>query len=122
MSVTDLTPWLAAGAGLAVLILALTIAYKIVTGTIDVTKLLSDGTTGQASTSRFQLVVFSFVIAFSYLIVLINGLSTAGGKLPEIPWSLLALLGVSAATYAAGKKLDESSPPTAEPPKDPAKG
>ena len=39
-------------------ILALTIAYKIVTGTIDVTKLLSDGNDGAASTSRFQLVVF----------------------------------------------------------------
>ena len=32
---------------------------------------------------------------------------------PRSRGPLLALLGVSAATYAAGKKLDESSPPTA---------
>jgi hypothetical protein len=37
-------------------------------------------------------------------------------KMPEIPWSLLALLGVSAATYAAGKKLDETAkPPVVDP-------
>jgi hypothetical protein len=122
MSVSVVTPWLAAGAGLVLLILALTLAYRIITGSIDVTTLLSDGVSGQASTSRFQLMVFTFMVAFSYLIFLLHSLATPGGTMPEIPWSLLALVGVSAATYAAGKKLDETAPPSTEPAKDPAKG
>jgi hypothetical protein len=117
MKLEDLTAYLAFAAGVVLVALALVIAYRIMKGTIDISGLFNGGTVGEASTSRFQLVVFTFMVAFAYLIFLLKWMTAQADKgMPEIPWSLLALLGVSAATYAAGKKLDETAkPPTADP-------
>jgi hypothetical protein len=127
MTLSETTGWLAVGVGIALLALALTIAYRIITGSIDVNSLLKDGVSGEASTARFQLLVFTFAIAFSYVIFLLNVASKCTAlpcAMPEVPWSLLSLLGVSAATYAAGKKLDETAPPSEpnKPKPDDAKG
>jgi uncharacterized BrkB/YihY/UPF0761 family membrane protein len=68
---------------------------------IDLSHLVSEPT-GEASISRFQLLVFTFVIALSVFYVTITS-DTAG--LPEIPTGVLTLLGISASSYAVGKGL-----------------
>lgn len=128
MSLSETTGWLAVGVGVVLLVLALTIAYRIIVGAIDVNSLLKDGVSDEASTSRFQLLVFTFAVAFAYIMFLLNVMAKCDPctdiKMPEIPWSLLALLGVSAITYATGKKLDETAPPSegSKPKPDEAKG
>jgi hypothetical protein len=85
--------------------LAITVLLEILLGKIDLSGLLEELSSG-ASMSRFQLLVFTFVIAFSFFIVV-----TADGAqgFPDIPNSVLVLLGVSAGTYGVGKGLQVSS-------------
>jgi hypothetical protein len=59
---------------------------------------------GDASLSRFQLLIFTFVIAFS-LFYLVERNET---KFPDIPDGVLTLLGISASTYAVGKGISFS--------------
>lgn len=86
--------------------LGLTIIVWIWTGKIDLSELLNEGN-GQASMSRFQLLIFTFVIAIS-LFELVERLSPAG--FPQIPTGILTLLGISASTYAVGKGISYSQP------------
>jgi uncharacterized membrane protein YgcG len=82
-------------------------------GEIDLTMLLSEpkGTDAQgnplygASMSRFQLLIFTFVIALSLLLIIIANGAT---KFPAIPSEILVLLGISASTYAVGKGIQSS--------------
>jgi len=68
---------------------------------IDLSHLVSEPT-GEASMSRFQLLVFTIVIALSVFYVTVAPDSTG---LPEIPAGVLTLLGISASSYAVGKGL-----------------
>src|SRR6202008_5160127 len=61
---------------------------------------------GQASMSRFQLLIFIFVIAVSLFEVVENRTTT----FPEIPSGILTLLGISASTYAVSKGISYSQP------------
>ena len=83
-------------------ILALIVLWKIVTGQISLRYLISDEL-GYASLSRFQFLVFTFVIAMTlfYLIA-------THGKYPEIPNQILALLGISGGSYAVAKGVQTS--------------
>ena len=83
-------------------ILALIILWLIVTGKIDLRLLISEKD-GAASLSRFQFLVFTFVIAMSlfYLIAL-------QGKYPDIPGDILALLGISGGSYVVSKGIQTS--------------
>ena len=82
-------------------------------GEIDLSALLSEpkGTDAQgnqlygASMSRFQLLIFTFVIALSLLSIIIANGAT---KFPAIPSEILVLLGISASTYAVGKGIQSS--------------
>jgi uncharacterized membrane protein YgcG len=82
-------------------------------GEIDLSLLLSEpkGTDAQgkplygASMSRFQLLIFTFVIALSLLLIIIANGAT---KFPPIPSEILVLLGISASTYAVGKGIQSS--------------
>jgi len=82
-------------------------------GEIDLSMLLSEpkGTDAQgnplygASMSRFQLLIFTFVIALSLLSIIIANGAT---KFPAIPSEILVLLGISASTYAVGKGIQSS--------------
>jgi uncharacterized membrane protein YgcG len=82
-------------------------------GEIDLSALLSEpkGTDAQgnqlygASMSRFQLLIFTFVIALSLLSIIIANGAT---KFPAIPSEILVLLGISASTYAVGKGIQAS--------------
>ena len=68
---------------------------------IDLSHLVSEPT-GEASMSRFQLLVFTIVIALSVFYVTVAPDSTG---LPDIPSCVLTLLGISASSYAVGKGL-----------------
>jgi hypothetical protein len=83
-------------------LLCATLLWFIWTNKIDLSKLLSEAN-GSASISRFQLLVFTLVVAISlYMIV------ERTGAFPEIPNGILTLLGISASTYAVGKGISYS--------------
>lgn len=83
--------------------LSMVVLIDIVRNKINLSEMLEE-LSGGASMSRFQLLVFTFVIAFSFFVIVAEQ-----GKLPDIPANVLALLGVSASTYAVSKGLQVSS-------------
>lgn len=85
-------------------LLAIAIIYMILVGKIDLTELLSEAN-GSASMSRFQLLIFTFVVAIS-LFYLVEKRTDA--TFPDIPSGVLTLLGISASTYAVGKGISYS--------------
>jgi hypothetical protein len=99
-----------------IFLFAFLILAAIASGKIDISSLLAENG-GGASMSRFQLLIFTFVIAVSFFLVVVGG---AG--LPEVPGSVLALLGISAGTYGISKgiqaagSLPSKSPAPATPP------
>ena len=85
-------------------LLALTILYLIWTRKINLSQLLSEAN-GDASMSRFQLLIFTFVIAIALFEIVESSM-----KFPDIPQGVLVLLGISASTYAVGKGISYSQP------------
>jgi ABC-type Mn2+/Zn2+ transport system permease subunit len=73
------------------------------TGAIDITELLEDDT-GGASMSRFQLLVFTFVIALSFFLLV-----SKGTDFPQVNAGVLTLLGISATTYGVSKSIANSN-------------
>lgn len=86
--------------------LAVIIVIWIIRGTIDLKFLIADEA-GDASMSRMQLLIFTFVVAIGLIKVL-----QSSGSFPDIPNSILVLVGVSGSTYAIGKAVNSS--PTEE--------
>jgi hypothetical protein len=60
--------------------------------------------TPKASLSRFQLLIFTFVIAGVYLVLCLES-----GTFVPIPQNVILLLGVSGSTYAASKGIKAAS-------------
>lgn len=79
------------------------VLWNIFTNKIDLSQLLCDHQ-GYASMARFQFLIFTFVVAFSYFFVVARD-----GKLPSVPTEVLTLLGISATTYAVGKGIDQNT-------------
>jgi amino acid transporter len=77
----------------------------IANGSIDLSDLLSEtGDSKGASMSRFQLLIFTLVIALSLFLVVVSNM-----KFPDtIPPEILTLLGISASTYAVSKGIQVS--------------
>ena len=98
---------LAIGFGLLVLIFlfGFMILLEIAAGRIDLSLLLSEAS-GGASMSRFQLLIFTFVIALSFFL-LVAELK----QFPKIPPEVLTLLGISASTYAVSKGIQAGGMP-----------
>jgi len=102
-----------------VAIIGLVVAWKIATGQIDLSTLLheKDGSGAGASMGRFQLLIFIFVIALSFFLVVISNIKVIqyrpgdGGvpTLPEVPQGVLLLLGISTSGYAVGKAIQHGS-------------
>src|SRR5450755_4616744 len=90
-----------------------TIIFMIWQGKIDLSALISEAN-GQASMSRFQLLIFTFVIAIGLFELIELRASSTG--FPDIPNGVLTLLGISASTYAVGKGISYSQPQTLQPP------
>lgn len=85
-------------------LLAVMILIKIWRGDIDLNYLIADEN-GWASLSRFQFLVFTFVVAMSlfYLIV-----ANTPPQYPVIPKEILALLGISGGSYVISKGIQNS--------------
>ncbi len=95
--------------GVALLFAA--VIYLILNGRIKLDMLISEPG-GGASMSRFQFLVFTFVIAFSLLLVII---SKNPPILPDIPAGIFGLLGISASSYLVSKGIQQSSGVTGKP-------
>lgn len=79
---------------------ALLIAYCIFVQKIDIKLLLSE-TNGKASLSRFQALIFTFVLGACLLSIVVET-----GDLPQrIPWEIVAILGGSLGTYLMSKGI-----------------
>jgi len=81
----------------------------IASGKIDISRLLEEkgAAGGGASMSRFQFLIFTFVVAISLFLIVV---SSNPHSFPEvIPAGVLTLLGISASTYAVSKGIQEGS-------------
>lgn len=86
-------------------LLGLLVLWKIWKGDIKLQGLINEsnnpnGTSGEASMSRFQLLIFTFVIAMSYFLIVMNEM-----KFPAIPNSVWTLLGISGGSYLISKGI-----------------
>jgi hypothetical protein len=69
---------------------------------INLTSLVSE-TNGDASMSRLQLLIFTFVVAVSFFYLVLKN-----NSFPLVSDGVLTLLGISASTYAVGKGISYS--------------
>jgi uncharacterized BrkB/YihY/UPF0761 family membrane protein len=81
--------------GFGLVVLVLMILNKIKLDTL----IGEDG--GGASMSRFQLLIFTFVVALSLFIIVANNPT----GFPQIPSGVLTLVGLSATTYGVSKGI-----------------
>jgi hypothetical protein len=96
---------LAFGYGLLLLLffIGVLVVLGMATDRIDLSKLVCDDK-GDASMSRFQLLIFTFVVALSFFYT-----AAKTRQMPEVPTGVLTLLGISASTYGVGKALQPPS-------------
>jgi hypothetical protein len=87
------------------IILGLAIVWLITQRIIDLSRLISEPT-GDASMSRFQLLIFTFTVAFSFFVIVA---SSKPAKFPDVPNGVLALLGISAGSYVVSKGIQFSN-------------
>jgi hypothetical protein len=85
------------------------ILWKMTVNKIDLKYLIADAQ-GDASLSRFQFLLFTFVIAVGFVYLTIKG-----GGFPRMDEGVLILLGISGAGYALGKGLEKSESATPAP-------
>lgn len=84
-------------------LLGLAIVVLIAKNKIDLSQLISEPD-GSASMSRFQLLVFTFVVALSFFLVV----AAHSEKLPDVPPTVLSLIGISASSYLVSKGISSS--------------
>lgn len=84
----------------------LTVLIKIWTGAIDISRLISE-VNGDASMSRFQFLVFTLVIALSLFLIIVGNSPL---RFPDIPSTVLSLLGISGSSYLVSKGIQFSDP------------
>ena len=103
-----------------IFLIGLVVLIKIMSGKIPLDYLLEEHG-GGASMSRFQLLIFTFVVALSLLLIVVSK-----GDFPkDIPTNVLLLVGISGSTYGvskgiqAGGGLDKKGPATPPPPPPP---
>ena len=93
---------------------ALMIIYKMIKGDINLQYLIA-GADGDASLSRFQFLIFTFVIALGLFLIILSG--DPHPKFPDtIPGGILALLGISGGSYVTSKAVDANAPAPPAPP------
>lgn len=122
--ITGFWSWISAIVAIAITLVivsfALVVAWKLLIGKIDLTYLLSEPADPRsqqtppdhdappdipkASISRFQFLIFTFVIAGVYLVLCLEA-----GRFVDIPENVILLLGVSGTSYAASKGIKAAS-------------
>src|ERR1700730_9272459 len=92
-------------------LIGIAVLWLIYTGTIDLSRLISEPN-GDASMSRFQFLIFTFVISLSLFLVIVSGKNGDGKPaFPDtIPGGILTLLGISGSSFAVGKAIQFSDP------------
>jgi hypothetical protein len=111
---TDLSWVIAAALIVVILGMAAVVLYLIAFGKIDLSQVLTEPGSNKASLSRFQFLIFTFVIAGLFLL-----LSVESGTFVNIPDSVLGLLGISAGSYAISKGINNAKPTPPVPPPPP---
>ncbi len=101
---------LAAGWTVLILIgaLGLIVLLKLYNGTIDLSHLISEQD-GQASLSRFQFLVFTFVIAMGLLLMILAKLKMGQIGFPDINSGVWGLLGISGGSYVISKGIHKET-------------
>jgi hypothetical protein len=98
--------WLVAISGYGVCfylgLICAVLLLKVYQDKINLATLL-DEANGSASISRFQLLIFTLIVAISLFLVVAKT-----GGLPDVPPSILMLVGISASTYAVSKGISYS--------------
>jgi len=90
-------------------LLGFTILLWIWIGKISLSKLVSEAN-GDASMSRLQFLIFTFVISLSLFLIVVG--HDKSPKFPDdIPPGVFALLGISAGSYLISKGIQFSNPP-----------
>jgi hypothetical protein len=102
--VTEAASWVVLG---FLALMALLVIYYIYTGKINLSRLISEPT-GDASMSRFQLLIFTFVIAASLFLIVASGKPTPAFP-SVIPQGVLILLGISSSSYLVSKGIQFST-------------
>jgi len=85
-----------------VTLLGFSVLFLVFKGRIDLKYLIGD-VNGDASMSRFQLLIFTFVIALSFLYLVT---SPQAKGFPEVPANVLILMGISGSSYLVSKGID----------------
>jgi hypothetical protein len=92
-----------------ILAFAAAVLWQIGTGAIQLVGLISEPPDpndpkklGKASLSRFQFLIFTFVIAGLFLMLCIET-----GAFVDIPTNVLALLGISGGSYVVSKAVEQ---------------
>lgn len=75
------------------------VTWKIFTNRINLDRLIAEAD-GKASLSRFQFLIFTFVVAGVFLL-----LSIESGTFVDIPNNVLWLLGISGGSYVVSKGI-----------------
>jgi hypothetical protein len=81
-------------------VIGVVIIYRIGFGKTDLSSLLSETDSNKASMSRFQLLLFSFVIVGIYVTLCLQQ-----GDLLEISNGVLGLMGISGGSYLISKGI-----------------
>ena len=115
----EFTSW-----GLVILVFAFAVVALFKLWRMDLSGLIQEAVGGKASLSRFQALIFTFVIAGLYIVLALDT-----GDFIAIPESVLGLLGISGGTYLISKGISAgreagangipsggSSPPASTPP------
>jgi hypothetical protein len=109
--VRDSFLWLALFGGYVVLavigLIGVVLVWKMWSGTIDLRLLVSEQD-GSASMSRFQFLIFTFVIATSLLLLVIGSLATDKPGFPPLDASILGLIGISGGSYVVSKGIQKN--------------
>ena len=102
-----------------VAVIGAVVVWKIFFNKIDLSTLLSEkDASGErsASMARFQLLIFVFVIALSFFLIVVSNVKIIQANpqgqlpnLPDVPQGVLVLLGISASGYAVGKAIQHGS-------------
>lgn len=95
------------GALVIVFLFGFMVLAAIASGKIDISSLLEEkgSASGGASMSRFQFLIFTFVVAISLLLIVVSSKAFPN----EVPVGILTLLGISASTYAVSKAIQSGS-------------
>jgi len=95
-------------------LLAFAILQRIFDGRIDLNNLISEKDGSGASLSRFQFLIFTYVIAMSLFLIVVSDDPPQFPK--SIPGEILALLGISGSSYVVSKAVQNREDKRRKPP------